>query len=91
MTVVAEPQVTRTGRVPILPDRDPLSTSRLSLLVDLASLLAREVDFVASNDDAALVSSICVRLDGIPLALELAAARLSSMSLSQETSPGWRC
>ncbi len=38
-------QVTGTGRVPILPDRDPLSTSRLSLLVDLASLLAREVDF----------------------------------------------
>ena len=36
-----------------------------------------------SDDDAALVSSICVRLDGIPLALELAAARLSSMSLSQ--------
>ena len=45
MTVAAEPQVTRTGRVPILPDREPLSTSRLSLLVDLASLLAREVDF----------------------------------------------
>jgi transcriptional regulator with GAF, ATPase, and Fis domain len=38
-------QVTQTRPVPILPDRDPLSTSRLSLLVDLASLLAREVDF----------------------------------------------
>ncbi len=44
---------------------------------------AREVDFVPKDDDAALVASICVRLDGIPLALELAAARLSSMSLTQ--------
>ena len=35
------------------------------------------------DEDAPLVSSICKRLDGIPLALELAAARLSSMSLSQ--------
>ena len=32
---------------------------------------------------APLVGTICRRLDGIPLALELAAARLSSMSLAQ--------
>ncbi len=32
---------------------------------------------------APLVASVCLRLDGIPLALELAAARLSSMSLQQ--------
>src|SRR5262249_52784984 len=38
-------EVTGSRPVPILADRDPLSTSRLSLLVDLASLLAREVDF----------------------------------------------
>jgi Nif-specific regulatory protein len=39
------PDVTDRARAPILADREPLSTSRLSLLVDLASLLAREVDF----------------------------------------------
>ena len=44
---------------------------------------AREVDYMVHDEDAPLVSSICKRLDGIPLALELAAARLSSMSLSQ--------
>jgi DNA-binding NtrC family response regulator len=38
-------QVTQARPVPILADREPLSMSRLSLFVDLASLLAREVDF----------------------------------------------
>ena len=39
--------------------------------------------FVLDGRSARLVASICRRLDGIPLALELAAARLSSMSLAQ--------
>ncbi len=37
--------VTAGEGISILPPRDPKSMSRLSLLVDLASLLAREVDF----------------------------------------------
>jgi predicted ATPase/class 3 adenylate cyclase len=36
--------------------------------------------FVLDDASAPLVATICRRLDGIPLALELAAARLSSMS-----------
>jgi hypothetical protein len=39
--------------------------------------------FVLDDASATLVASVCRRLDGIPLALELAAARLSSMSLQQ--------
>jgi predicted ATPase/class 3 adenylate cyclase len=39
--------------------------------------------FVLDDASAPLVASVCRRLDGIPLALELAAARLSSMSLKQ--------
>jgi predicted ATPase/class 3 adenylate cyclase len=39
--------------------------------------------FVLDDADAPMVASLCRRLDGIPLALELAAARLSSMSLRQ--------
>jgi predicted ATPase len=37
--------------------------------------------FELSDSNVALVASICRRLDGIPLAIELAAARLSSMSV----------
>jgi predicted ATPase/class 3 adenylate cyclase len=39
--------------------------------------------FVLDRSTALLVASICRRLDGIPLALELAAGRLTSMSLPQ--------
>jgi predicted ATPase/class 3 adenylate cyclase/DNA-binding CsgD family transcriptional regulator len=39
--------------------------------------------FVVDDANAAAVASICVRLDGIPLALELAAARLGSLSASE--------
>jgi len=37
-------------------------------------------DFVLDDASAAAVAEICVRLDGIPLALELAAARLGALS-----------
>ncbi len=44
---------------------------------------AIQPDFVLDGQSAQLAATICRRLDGIPLALELAAARLSSMSLAQ--------
>jgi predicted ATPase/class 3 adenylate cyclase/DNA-binding CsgD family transcriptional regulator len=39
--------------------------------------------FIVDDASAAAVAAICVRLDGIPLALELAAARLGSLSASE--------
>jgi predicted ATPase/class 3 adenylate cyclase len=79
----------RVYRVPslTLPGRDAVSADDLadSDAVRLFVARARVHDPRFAFDDAAaaLVATICRRLDGIPLALELAAARLSSMSLAQ--------
>jgi len=77
----------RVYRVPSmsLPPRDAISAADLAgsdsvkLFVERAK--SHEPQFVLDDAAAPLVATICRRLDGIPLALELAAARLSSMSL----------
>ncbi len=40
-------------------------------------------DFRAADDNAATVAQICERLDGMPLAIELAAARVRALSLTE--------
>ena len=46
---------------------------------------ARQVrpDFLVTDDNAATVTEICLRLDGMPLAIELAAARIRALSPSE--------
>ncbi|MEO8753187.1 MAG: adenylate/guanylate cyclase domain-containing protein, partial [Casimicrobiaceae bacterium] len=51
------------------------------LFVDRA--IAAQPAFAITADNAAAVAEICHRLDGIPLALELAAARTRAMSVDQ--------
>ncbi|MGQ0603894.1 MAG: ATP-binding protein, partial [Anaerolineales bacterium] len=51
------------------------------LFVDRA--LAVKPDFRVTEVNAATIAQICQRLDGIPLALELAAARMRALSLEQ--------
>ncbi|HEY6427466.1 MAG TPA: AAA family ATPase, partial [Acidimicrobiales bacterium] len=51
------------------------------LFVDRAS--AGVPGFDAATADHALIADVCRRLDGLPLAIELAAARLRSLSLQQ--------
>jgi predicted ATPase/class 3 adenylate cyclase len=79
----------RVYRVPSmsLPAADAGASSDLAgsdaagLFVERAR--ARDAGFTVDDAAAPLIASVCRRLDGIPLALELAAARLSSMSLAQ--------
>lgn len=68
-----------------LPDvAAPLSVDELSRCeaVQLFLERAREVraDFRLTTENAAAVAELCVRVDGLPLAIELAAARLSMFS-----------
>ena len=65
------------------PDSDGEALIGASEAVQLFVARTREHDssFELSDSVAAPVAAICRRLDGMPLALELAAARLSSMSV----------
>jgi predicted ATPase/DNA-binding winged helix-turn-helix (wHTH) protein len=53
----------------------------VQLFVERARL--QQHGFALTQDVAASVSAICASLEGIPLAIELAAARLSSLSLAE--------
>jgi predicted ATPase/class 3 adenylate cyclase len=51
------------------------------LFIDRALLVAPH--FVVDKDNAPFIAQICYRLDGIPLAIELAAARIKMLSVEQ--------
>ena len=51
------------------------------LFIERASAINPE--FTPSNENAMVITQICQRLDGIPLAIELAAARIRNMSVEQ--------
>ena len=53
--------------------------------IELFTDRARRVraNFTITDDNAATVTEICSRLDGMPLAIELAAARVRALSLAE--------
>jgi len=82
----------QTYRVPSLslPDRtqthiqtpQTLSTyEAVQLFIDRALLL--RADFAVTNRNAPALASLCCHLDGIPLAIELAAARVRTLSVEE--------
>jgi predicted ATPase/class 3 adenylate cyclase len=60
-----------------------LESESVRLFVDRA--MESSAGFVAGTDEAAAMAELCRRLDGIPLAIELAAARVSVMTPQEIT------
>ena len=79
-------------RVPPLavPPADLAAPGRLAAFESVQLFTERAVmyrrGFALDAANAAAVAALCVRLDGIPLALELAAARLGSLSVPEISS-----
>lgn len=66
-----------TWQVPSLP----LANEAGALFADRARLA--RADFSLTEDNTATVTEICRRLDGMPLAIELAAARVRTLTLTE--------
>ncbi|NKK33445.1 AAA family ATPase [Rhizobium leguminosarum bv. viciae] len=60
---------------------DPLTHSAVQLFV--ARTRALQSDFTTSEDRVSIIAGICRHLDGIPLAIEFAAARAATLGLQQ--------
>lgn len=89
--LAASPQLTilATSREPLgLPGELSWRVPSLSLSDDAIELFADRArrarpDFVVDDGNTAVVAEICRRVDGMPLAIELAAARVRALSLTQ--------
>ena len=75
------PSLTVPGTSETLTPETALRCEGVRLFVERAKLVCP--DFALAAENASSVASICARLDGMPLAIELAAARVRSMSVDE--------
>jgi predicted ATPase len=68
--------------VPSLDVDSGIDSAAVNLFVDRARTVVAGFEF-AGHEEAAITVEICRRLDGIPLAIELAASRMPSMTVSE--------
>jgi predicted ATPase/class 3 adenylate cyclase len=68
--------------VPSLDVDSGIDSAAVDLFVDRARTVVAAFEF-ADPDEAVTAVEICRRLDGIPLAIELAASRMASMTVSE--------
>lgn len=77
----------RVPNLPVPEESTPPSVESLATYDAVQLFVDRAVrsrpNFVVTNDNAAAVAQICQRLDGIPLAIELAAARVRVLTAEQ--------
>ncbi len=74
-----------TFRVP--SDEEPITVDAISNYESVQLFVKRaaavQSGFILTDDNAEAIASICRRLDGIPLAIELAAARIKLLTVDQ--------
>jgi len=80
-TVYRVPSLTMPGAEQQPTPADVTASEAGQLFVDRAHSVAPA--FVLTGKNAAAVAQVCRRLDGIPLAIELAAARLTALSVEE--------
>jgi non-specific serine/threonine protein kinase len=78
------------GTYPVAPLGLPDPKTPLGMIADNESVrlfvdraVAAQPSFVLTEQNASVIAEICSRLDGIPLAIELAAARVRAFSVSE--------
>lgn len=80
-TIWQVPPLSMTSGNPVKDAEEPERTEAVRLFADRAA--ASRPGFTLSPANAAAVVSICQALDGLPLAIELAAARVRMLSVEQ--------
>jgi len=73
-------RVMRLGSLVTLDDQGTSGAASPAVELFIERATAIDPGFTMSDDDMAIVTELCARLDGMPLAIELAAARVTVMS-----------